>query len=103
MIQENMEPTMSIDLVNTDLVMPKKDGLRFCRDMRKMGMDLTVLGITGYMVPEVMRELVEMGCNDCLEKPFTPTELVEKVEMLLAPEGDPGNERYGAPGRCHEC
>jgi CheY-like chemotaxis protein len=102
MIQENMEPATSIDLVITDLVMPRKDGLRFCRDMRKMGMDLTVLVITGYMVPEVMRELVEMGCTDCLEKPFTPAELVKKVEILLDLEVDPGSEQYGAPGQCHE-
>jgi len=93
MIQENMDPARSFDLVITDLVMPRKDGLRFCRDMRKMGMDLTVLVITGYMVPEVLRELVEMGCNNCLEKPFTPAELVEKIEMLFGHEGDPG-QRY---------
>jgi DNA-binding response OmpR family regulator len=102
MIKENMGPAMSIDLVITDLVMPRKDGLRFCRDMRRMDIDLTVLVITGYMVPEVMRELVEMGCNDCLEKPFTPAELVAKVEMLLGPEGDPGKVQRDAPG-CYEC
>jgi DNA-binding response OmpR family regulator len=102
MLQEYSNSKADLNLVITDLVMPLKDGLRFCRDMRRMGMDMTVLIITGYMVPEVRRELLEIGYHDCLEKPFTPTELVKKVEMLLGPKGDLGNEQCGALG-CHEC
>ena len=102
LLQENRSSEVDINLVITDLVMPRKDGLEFCRDMRKVCKDLRVLVITGYMVPEVMRELEEIGCHQYLEKPFTPTELAKKVQMLLYPEGHMGNVLCDAPG-CHEC
>jgi len=83
MIEENQEPAMMIDLVITDLVMPRKDGLRLCKELREINEDLSVLVITGYMSADIEQELRDLGCSDYLEKPFTPTELIKKVEMLL--------------------
>jgi len=88
MILENMEPAMSIDLVITDLVMPRKDGLRFCRELREVNENLSVLVITGFMSADSERELRDLGCSDFLEKPFSPAELTEKVAMLLADRVD---------------
>jgi DNA-binding response OmpR family regulator len=83
MIEENREPAMMIDLVITDLVMPRKDGMKFCRELREINKDLPVLVITGFMSADIEQELRNMGCSDYLEKPFSPMELIKKVEMLL--------------------
>jgi DNA-binding response OmpR family regulator len=72
-----------IDLIITDLVMPRKDGMRFCHEVRQMDADLPVLAISGNLTPEIQRDLIGLGCGDFLEKPFTPAELLRKVERLL--------------------
>lgn len=86
MIKGNGDPVISIDLVITDLVMPRKDGLRFCSELRQLDVELPVLVITGFLSPDVEKELTEFGCVHILEKPFSPKELLRKVEMLLSKE-----------------
>ena len=83
MIQMNTEPGLRVDLVITDLVMPKKDGLKFCNELKEIDEKTPVLVITGYLSEDIELELRKLGCTDFLEKPFTPIDLVDKVEMLL--------------------
>ena len=87
MIRESKESGLRFDLVITDLVMPKKDGMLVCREIREIFKDLPVLVITGFMSAETEKLLQEMGCNDYMEKPFSPMEMMQKVEMLLADRG----------------
>ena len=84
MIRDNIEPVFKIDLVITDLVMPRKDGLKFCSELREMTNNMSVLVITGFLSDEVGRQLADLGCCDFLEKPFSPSQLAEKVEEILA-------------------
>lgn len=84
MIQESRKQDIRVDLVITDLVMPRKDGIRFCSELRTVDENMSVLVITGFMSAEAERALLELGCSDYLEKPFTPADLVEKVEKLIA-------------------
>jgi DNA-binding NtrC family response regulator len=86
MLQGNSSSKAGINLVITDLVMPRKDGLKFCQEMKSMGKDLKVLVISGYMDLEIRRELENLGYNEFLEKPFSSIDLMEKVETLLGSE-----------------
>ena len=83
MIEKNREPTMMMDLVITDLVMPRKDGLKFCSELREINKDIAVLVITGFMSSDIEQELRDLGCTDYLEKPFSTETLKRKVEELL--------------------
>lgn len=83
MIEDGGEPWADIDLVITDLVMPRKDGLELCKTIRKKNMDIPVLVITGFLSPNIQRELERLGCTDFLEKPFSPQEFLSKVELML--------------------
>ena len=87
MIRESKESGLRFDLVITDLVMPRKDGMLVCREIREIFKNLPVLVITGFMSSETEKFLQEIGCNDYMEKPFSPTEMVQKVEMLLEGPG----------------
>jgi DNA-binding NtrC family response regulator len=86
MLHGNSSSKAGINLVITDLVMPRKDGLKFCQEMKSMGKDLKVLVISGYMDLEIRRELENLGYNEFLEKPFSSIDLMEKVETLLGSE-----------------
>ena len=86
MIEDSERPITSINMVITDLVMPRKNGLHFCNELRTIDDEMPVLVITGFLSPEVEKKFRKIGCIDFLEKPFSPEELVRKVKELLLKE-----------------
>lgn len=78
------------DLIITDIVMPKLNGIDFCRKLRENQIDtplimLTALGLTADKVKGF-----ESGSDDYLVKPFDFEELLARVKVQL-------NRRYGKP------
>jgi len=79
---EILEST-SIDLVITDLKMPKVSGLDLVRHLRENYDDVEVMMITGYPSIESAVEAVKTGAEDYLAKPFTDEELFSAVRGAL--------------------
>ncbi|MCH9687456.1 MAG: response regulator [Deltaproteobacteria bacterium] len=75
-----------VDLVLTDVVMPGLDGVGMVRQLRQRRPDLPVLFMSGYSGDH--RPSIE-GTDQSmlLDKPFTPAQLVERVEQVLAVGG----------------
>jgi CheY-like chemotaxis protein len=73
----------TIDLVVSDIVMPRLNGLELEERIRAARPETRFLFITGFgdQFPE-LRELIKYGAN-ILEKPFLPSELLRKVEATL--------------------
>jgi CheY-like chemotaxis protein len=73
----------TIDLVVSDIVMPRLNGLELEERIRAARPDTKFLFITGFgdQFPE-SRERIKYGA-DILEKPFLPSELLRKVEDTL--------------------
>jgi two-component system cell cycle sensor histidine kinase/response regulator CckA len=72
-----------IDLVITDLVMPRLGGRELGERLRQMGHEAAVLYMSGYTGDAVtQRAMVDEGA-DFLEKPFTPDRLLQKVDEIL--------------------
>lgn len=70
------------DLVILDLMLPGKDGLTICREVRAFS-DLPILILTAK-VDEVDRLVgLEMGADDYICKPFSPREVVARVKAVL--------------------
>ncbi|MEW5733360.1 MAG: response regulator [Thermodesulfobacteriota bacterium] len=68
------------DMVLTDLRMPDVEGLTVLRDIKRHKPDMPVIIITGYASVDSVVTAMKLGATDYLEKPFTPEQLVEKVE-----------------------
>lgn len=78
--------TRNIDLVVTDLVMPRVDGLHLRERVLDIKADVKFLFMSGYyeqIAEQSQRSLARCGF---LEKPFLPDELEEKVRELLSGE-----------------
>jgi DNA-binding response OmpR family regulator len=82
------------DLVVLDLMMPGIDGLEVCRRIRRRLPGLPVIMLTA-LGEEADRVLgLEVGADDYVTKPFSPRELVLRIQSVLRRTGgqaaDPG-------------
>ncbi|MEO8106554.1 MAG: response regulator transcription factor [Actinomycetes bacterium] len=74
------------DLVVLDLMLPDLDGLEVCRRLRTTS-DVPVIMLTA-LGGEVDRVLgLEVGADDYVTKPFSPRELVLRVQSVLRRSG----------------
>ncbi|SDH02643.1 two-component system, OmpR family, response regulator BaeR [Pseudomonas flavescens] len=70
------------DLVILDLMLPNRDGIDICRELRTLS-DVPVIMVTAR-VEEIDRLLgLELGADDYVCKPFSPREVVARVHSVL--------------------
>ena len=74
-----------IDLLITDIVMPKMNGRELSERLLKLRPNLKVLYISGY-AGETFGELDQKDVGNFLQKPFTPNVLAQKVRETLERE-----------------
>ncbi len=72
-----------VDLVITDLKMPKVSGLDLIRHIRENFKDTEVMMITGYASINGAVQAVKTGAEEYLAKPFTDEELYTAVRRAL--------------------
>ncbi|WP_107765362.1 response regulator transcription factor [Nocardioides terrigena] len=70
------------DLVVLDVMMPGLDGLEVCRRLRLVG-DVPVILLTALGSEQDRVVGLETGADDYLTKPFSPRELVLRVDSIL--------------------
>jgi CheY-like chemotaxis protein len=73
------------DIVLTDLLMPQKDGLDFCRELRSEPdlFDVPVLFVTARNTDLAQRAEMERVGDGFVVKPFEPDHLLRTIESLL--------------------
>jgi two-component system alkaline phosphatase synthesis response regulator PhoP len=71
------------DLILLDILLPGRDGLEVCRELRARGSQVPVLMLTarGQVVDRVVG--LKLGADDYLTKPFEMIELLARIEALL--------------------
>ncbi|WP_066175386.1 response regulator [Bacillus marinisedimentorum] len=82
--EEALEKALNddFDLILLDLMMPGKDGLEVCRDLRdKKATPVIMLTAKGEEANRVQG--FEVGTDDYIVKPFSPREVVLRVKALL--------------------
>ncbi|MCP9205747.1 response regulator transcription factor [Streptomyces sp. NEAU-Y11] len=95
------------DLVVLDLMLPGMDGLQVCRTLRERG-PVPVIMLTARGDEDDRILGLEIGADDYVTKPFSPRELVLRVESVLRRSrtgprvvhlgGAPGGTGPGGPG-----
>jgi two-component system, OmpR family, alkaline phosphatase synthesis response regulator PhoP len=75
--------TESFDLIILDVMLPRKNGLDVCRDLRQQGTRTPVIMLTARS--QVVDKVVglKLGADDYLTKPFEMIELLARIEALL--------------------
>ena len=79
----NLALTNDYSVILLDIMMPEKDGIEVCRELRGAGIKTPVLMLTAKS-EEFDKVLgLEIGADDYLTKPFSVRELIARVKALL--------------------
>src|SRR6202166_1491809 len=78
----------SYDLVILDVMIPGKNGLEVCRELRKAGQRLPILMLTARDAVEDGITGLDRGADDYLTKPFEFRELLARLRALLRRSGE---------------
>lgn len=78
------------DLILLDIRMAPKDGFETLREIRGMEdrADIPVIMLTGMEDKKYVMEGIKLGICDYILKPFSSTDLLERIRRVL----EPGNE-----------
>lgn len=71
------------DLIITDLKMPGMNGIEVLKAVKGLQPDIPVIMITGYATVDTAVEAMKNGATDYITKPFTPQQILEKIEKSL--------------------
>src|SRR6202041_3044619 len=75
--------TQSFDLILSDVVMPRRDGLMLLEDLKTSGVTAPVVMMSGQAHIEMAVRATRLGALDFLEKPLTTEKLLVTVENAL--------------------
>ena len=73
----------TIDMVVTDLMMPRMNGRELIAVITENVGQMRVLFMSGYTDDEVIRDAVKGAEVEYLQKPFTPAALARKIREVL--------------------
>jgi len=75
------------DLIILDIMMPVKDGIEVCQELRAKKVNTPILMLTAKDTVEDRVRGLDTGADDYLVKPFAFSELLARVRALLRREG----------------
>jgi DNA-binding response OmpR family regulator len=81
-----MAESTPFDLIVLDIMLPKKDGLAVCRDLRAKNVNIPILMLTAKDSVEDRVLGLDTGADDYLVKPFAFSELLARLRALLRRE-----------------
>jgi len=95
------------DAIVLDVMLPGRDGLSVCRELRASGSDVPVLMLTARDAVEARVQGLDAGADDYLTKPFDFRELLARLRALTRRERRPlapermtvGTLEIDVPGR----
>jgi two-component system alkaline phosphatase synthesis response regulator PhoP len=86
---------LPFDLVILDVMLPGKNGLDVCRDIRQAGLATPILMLTArsQTIDKVLG--LKLGADDYVTKPFEMMELLARIEALLRRAAGPATAPEG--------
>jgi two-component system, OmpR family, response regulator len=81
------------DLCLVDIMMPKRDGFSFAREVRSRDQQIPLIFLTAKAMKEDKITGFRIGCDDYLTKPFSIEELLLRIQAVLRRSRGPSTEK----------
>lgn len=75
--------TADVDLIITDINMPKMDGIGLIKEIRARNATVPILALTTESEDVMRKKGAEAGANGWLVKPFKPAQFIDIVRQIL--------------------
>jgi two-component system, OmpR family, response regulator len=75
--------TETFDVVVLDIMLPKRNGYKVCRDLRALGVTVPILMLTAKQGELDEAEALDLGADDFLSKPFSFVVLLARIKALM--------------------
>ncbi|MCK5913529.1 MAG: response regulator, partial [Desulfuromusa sp.] len=75
--------TEEIDIVLSDVMMPKMGGLELLKEIKKQQPDLAVVLMTGYSDRDLILEALQTGADNFINKPIDILQLCTTIEKVF--------------------
>ncbi|MCD7722971.1 MAG: response regulator transcription factor [Clostridiales bacterium] len=95
-VEKYWENSTEIDLVLLDVMMPGKDGFEVLRELRENASLVPVIMLTARGAEYDQINGLNSGADDYIQKPFSPTVLLARVEAVLRRFGKAGENEIVA-------
>lgn len=80
---QDLAELTAYDLILLDIMLPEKDGLEVCRDLRRRRVHTPILLLTARDSVDDRVQGLDYGADDYLVKPFAMRELLARLRALL--------------------
>jgi two-component system response regulator FixJ len=81
LIKSALSANCTFDIVITDICMPGISGIQLVEELRRDGLDVPVVAMSGAFDDEALTRLSRHGCSVFLSKPFERTTLLEAINV----------------------
>lgn len=97
---EDMAEMAPYDLIILDIILPKKDGIEVCLELRKKKIKSRIIMLTSKDTVEDRVTGLDSGADDYLVKPFAFDELLARIRALLRRDVKDGSHLLQAGELC---
>ncbi len=77
-----------INLVVLDIVMPDMGGAEVYDRLKEINPDVKVLLSSGYSIDDQASDILERGCDDFIQKPFSLKAMSDKIAGILSKDSE---------------
>ena len=81
-------------LVLCDINMPVMNGKEFCIKAKKIYPDLPIIALTAHDSVEEKNELIQLGFNDIISKPYNRTGIIRGITRFIPVKKEINNKNY---------
>lgn len=82
---ETYKNNIDIDIIITDINMPKVDGLTMCKEIRSLDVSIPVIVTTAHNENDFLIHAIEVGVTGYLMKPIDAFKLIQEIKKASEP------------------
>ncbi len=76
-------PNRDFDLVITDQTIPQMSGMEMAEEIKRAGLDIPIILMTGFRESVRPEKIKEVGIKDLMMKPVNPRDMAQTIRRVL--------------------